>query len=894
MMRLRAVSWLLVLLVVGTLPVAAQTDLYARKYTFPYPMPDVSWGNAIGGVDFDGDGQMEIYAVNNNMYDAAAEMMPVIYKYELDTLTGVWSIVWSDSLPEILGQNTWPALTYGDWDKDGKMEIIWGPVNNFVAGNETPDRIIVYETPGDGSDAMGVDDGAGGYRPNARWNIVSTPSYNLRPFRWMLSDIDGDGTEELIFCDRASSTGGVGFKVGVVSVSDIPDNGDGSETWTLEASGDGIPTAGNTPYDIVVVDSTAYVFHATTNGTVTRVRYRNGAYSVDSAASALAGVTQGGGFKTAQAVDFDGDGTMEIIMASYSSGTNNKMTIMQVAAGGDSLIGNFLFDPNTLVGTGCRLLGSAVGDIDNDGNIDVVFGSRDAAVTGTLLRVEYKGTGDVMDPSSYDFSILESGYGTGSERFDFVDIFNLDADPELEVLYGSAYGGDYDVPMLVLDRVTVPNAPEPIADVRISTNVDLTPDRIGETATVMGTVCSVNMTASANRFGFCLDDGTGGIALTKGSAGTGGGPSYAIGERLLATGVIGNYNGLVQLDITGDLATDVIPMGPVYRVTPINATIEQLNADGEAYESRLIKIKGIAKTASSAAWPDSNQSANMTFWDGFAETTLRIDNDADIDGSPEPVYPVDVVGTASQYDNSAPYNSGYQIIPNFRTDFTEGVTTSPNPNFALQNPADGSTVVLNDAAQVVTFDWAAAVDLDGTPVQYQWVPIGGTPVLTGNSGADTLLERTGAQLLSFLGAADTVELKWTVLVKDPGPVVANKDTASVTLIRGSIVGVAEELGLPTEFALQQNYPNPFNPTTTIRYALPVQSMVTVRVFDVIGREVATLVDGVMAAGFHDVNWNSTNSSGSLLSSGMYFYRIEARPSDGGEPFVQLKKMMLLK
>ena len=55
------------------------------------------------------------------------------------------------------------------------MEIIWGPVNNFVAGNETPDRIIVYESAGDGSDVMGVDDGAGGYRPNARWNIVSAP-----------------------------------------------------------------------------------------------------------------------------------------------------------------------------------------------------------------------------------------------------------------------------------------------------------------------------------------------------------------------------------------------------------------------------------------------------------------------------------------------------------------------------------------------------------------------------------------------------------------------------------------------------------------------------------------------------------------------------------------------
>ena len=179
-------------------------------------------------------------------------------------------------------------------------------------------------------------------------------------------------------------------------------------------------------------------------------------------------------------------------------------------------------------------------------------------------------------------------------------------------------------------------------------------------------------------------------------------------------------------------------------------------------------------------------------------------------------------------------------------------------------------------------------------MQYQWVPIGGTPVLTGNNGVDTFLVVTGADLLTYLGAADTVEVKWTVFVKDPGPVVQNKDTSMVTLIRGSIVGVDDELGLPTSFALEQNYPNPFNPTTTIRYALPVQSTVTLRVFDVVGREVATLVNGVMDAGYHQVNWNSTNNSGTLLSSGMYFYRIEARPSDGGEPFVQLQKMMLLK
>ena len=218
--------------------------------------------------------------------------------------------------------------------------------------------------------------------------------------------------------------------------------------------------------------------------------------------------------------------------------------------------------------------------IDNDGNMDVIFGSRQTTDPGTLVRVEYKGSGDVMDPASYDFSVLESGYGANSDtRWEFFQIFNLDADPELEILFGSSYGGDFDIPMIILDRVTLAVTPEPIADVRISTNPDLTPDRSGQTATVYGTVSSVNMTASANRFSYNLDDGTGGINITKGSQ-TGGGTVYNIGDRLIATGVIGQFSGVTQLDITGDLATDVIPMGPVYRVTPINVTIEQLMADG--------------------------------------------------------------------------------------------------------------------------------------------------------------------------------------------------------------------------------------------------------------------------------------------------------------------------
>ena len=290
--------------------------------------------------------------------------------------------------------------------------------------------------------------------------------YNLRPFRWQLADVNSDGKLDLVFCDRASSSGGVGYKFGIVDVSDIPDNGDGSETWTMLASAEGVPTAGNSVYDMAVVDSTVYLFHATSNGTVTRVRWRDGAFIVDSASVALPNATIGGGFKNAQVVDFDGDGNKEIIIAGYSSSTYNKIYLAQPTHGGDSLTCTELYDPDALLGSGVRLVSSDAGDLDNDGKTDVVFGSRDGVPGDALLRVEYQ-SGPVTDPASYEFSLIEQGYGTGSERVDIVHLFQMDADPELEIVYSSAYGGDYDYPFVILDHTTLPAAPVTIAAARV-------------------------------------------------------------------------------------------------------------------------------------------------------------------------------------------------------------------------------------------------------------------------------------------------------------------------------------------------------------------------------------------------------------------------------------------
>jgi hypothetical protein len=93
---------------------------------------------------------------------------------------------------------------------------------------------------------------------------------------------------------------------------------------------------------------------------------------------------------------------------------------------------------------------------------------------------------------------------------------------------------------------------------------------------------------------------------------------------------------------------------------------------------------------------------------------------------------------------------------------------------------------------------------------------------------------------------------------------------------------------PAEFALDQNYPNPFNPSTKIEFRLAVDSKVTLKVFDVLGQEVASLFNGNFVAGGHSVNFDASS-----LNSGVYLYRLEATGVDGSN-FVDVKKMILTK
>ena len=98
-----------------------------------------------------------------------------------------------------------------------------------------------------------------------------------------------------------------------------------------------------------------------------------------------------------------------------------------------------------------------------------------------------------------------------------------------------------------------------------------------------------------------------------------------------------------------------------------------------------------------------------------------------------------------------------------------------------------------------------------------------------------------------------------------------------------IVGIENKTTIPTEFTLEQNYPNPFNPSTTIQFQIPKNEFVTLKIFNLLGEEVTTLVSKQLPAGSYTYEWDGSN-----VASGVYLYRIEA------EGFVQTRKMVLMR
>lgn len=400
-------------------------------------------GAIIAGVDVDGDGAKEIYLVNDNWNDSdAGELIPKIYKLERPVGSSDYEVVWMANAQDFdptITQNTWPTLSLTDLDDDGKMELTWGIVN---AGTGNPYRIWVYEHVG--GDNFGIQNPTTEkWEPQSVYTIADADGMNIRPVSWEIADLDADGVDEIIFASRKS-----GMTFGVCSVSDVPDDGAGTETWTLEYSqADVVDYGADNKWDVAVIGSSAYLFDEVK---ISKVKWDGSAYQYSEMMPLPGGIS----FDAAQVCDVDGDGTKEILSGEYYYGDATR-TIWLLQEEGDTLKHTALFD---LSGAeylnGGRILGGDHGDLDADGNADFVFGSRYSGLPNAMMiRVEYTGSGAITDPANWELTFADSAVSqVGGLMWNVIDIANVDVDVEDELVYTSSVSdGSITHPIVICD-----------------------------------------------------------------------------------------------------------------------------------------------------------------------------------------------------------------------------------------------------------------------------------------------------------------------------------------------------------------------------------------------------------------------------------------------------------
>ncbi len=178
--------------------------------------------------------------------------------------------------------------------------------------------------------------------------------------------------------------------------------------------------------------------------------------------------------------------------------------------------------------------------------------------------------------------------------------------------------------------------------------------------------------------------------------------------------------------------------------------------------------------------------------------------------------------------------------------------------------------------------WATAT-LAGTGTIYSfnnvldrfWYDRGSNIYWSSDNGANFTSQYTGTgtyQAMSLKLAGTTIR-GWSVT-----------STGGIAMYNEMLEGITNnQTGIPSNYMLSQNYPNPFNPTTKINFSLPKSGTVSLKIYDVLGNEVATIVNGDLNAGSYTIDWNA-----SQYASGVYFYRLQSGS------FIQTKKMMLVK
>jgi hypothetical protein len=236
------------------------------------------------------------------------------------------------------------------------------------------------------------------------------------------------------------------------------------------------------------------------------------------------------------------------------------------------------------------------------------------------------------------------------------------------------------------------------------------------------------------------------------------------------------------------------------------------------------------------------------------------------------------------------------------------VTGQGTPGGAIgENDVDGGTTTL----LTPVFDLSAASQMckiayvrwysnnqGGAPNADNWVVDisndgGSTWTSVENTNPPNNLQNVWVNVLvdvvALFGTPNQVQLRFKASDLATGSIVEAAVDDLVILTRNGTAALEEPAGsAPVRFAVGPNQPNPFNPQTTITYSLPSRGEVTVTVFDVSGRLVRTLFQGVESAGVKSITWNGVDDAGQAVASGVYYYRVESLGQSATRKMVLMK------
>jgi hypothetical protein len=250
-------------------------------------------------------------------------------------------------------------------------------------------------------------------------------------------------------------------------------------------------------------------------------------------------------------------------------------------------------------------------------------------------------------------------------------------------------------------------------------------------------------------------------------------------------------------------------------------------------------------------------------------------------------------------------SGGTMLVDAHAVKFNSGVTVEEGGKLIVLDFEDLPQLVISGPGSVVhpmkgkprnTYRWTANLE-NSKKVSYKWYKKTTGDYYYYGSG------KTLTKSFSFVGYQQPSTFTLKVIATENGEEYTETKTIRVTheatgggidpfsLSKKNQNGNGELTA--NKYSLGQNYPNPFNPTTVIPFALPESANISIVIYDVTGRQIKSLASGNYGQGVHSINWNAQDDNGNKVASGIYYYRLDAKVTDG-KAFTQINKMIVTK